>query len=60
MAFRMIGSEEATRDQPGVEGSRHGYCALTFVVDVGGDLDVALLCVDWDVVEVFVLLQGEL
>lgn len=33
---------------------------LTSVVDVGGNLDVALLRVDGDVVEVFVLLQGEL
>lgn len=33
---------------------------LTSVVDVGGNLDVALLRVDGDIVEVFVLLQGEL
>lgn len=32
---------------------------LTFVVDVGGDLDVALLRVDQQLVEVLVLLQGE-
>lgn len=36
------------------------YWLLTFVVDIGGNLDVALLRVDWDVVEVLVLLQREL
>lgn len=41
-------------------GSRRGDGQLTSVVDVGGNLDVALLRVDWDVVEVLVLLQGEL
>lgn len=40
-------------------GSRHGEGWLTSVVDVGGNLDVALLRVDGDVVEVLVLLQGE-
>lgn len=45
--------------QGGIAGSRRGDGWLTSVVDVGGNLDVALLRVDGDVVEVLVLLQGE-
>lgn len=33
---------------------------LTFIVNIGRHLDVALLSVHWQVVEVFILLQGEL
>lgn len=41
-------------------GGRRSDGGLTSVVDVGGNLDVALLRVDGDVVEVLVLLQGEI
>ena len=40
-------------------GGSGGSGGQTSVVDVGGDLDVALLDVDQQLVEVFILLQGE-